>query len=274
MNHDWKCENCGGYNSPRQTKCLGCNHPRDKVVLTQSQDISFRKRPDRILSDPLLSRISPFFDEDIIRILDTTVQDREHIIWSGNIAKFGGSSLYDPIIRFGYQIITSDRFISVLFASDDSYKPLFGLPKMRREFLEVRNMKEITGEYVSGFENVVLLPPTYPLSEKERKTRVIHERKLQNLTGEISQREFRVDGAIVKILVEMGIDFYPNDTLWVIYFGRQDAQEVYELVQDMNKRERGDLVEQLEKLAKLYQENSLTSEEYDAAKRKLLGISE
>ena len=72
----------------------------------------------------------------------------------------------------------------------------------------------------------------------------------------------------------MGIDFYPNDTLWVIYFGRQDAQEVYELVQDMNKRERGDLVEQLEKLAKLYQENSLTSEEYDAAKRKLLGISE
>ena len=60
-------------------------------------------------------------------------------------------------------------------------------------------------------------------------------------------------------------------------YSLEAGQEVYDILQSAMREEDAqaqivpDIADQLAKLAKLYQDKALTKEEYEAAKRKLLG---
>lgn len=232
--------------------------------------------------DSVLSSINPHFREHASDQIRHLIQPSELIAWSGDCGQFG----VDSDLPFGYLLITSHRFIRNLYLAEldvkfgiDVIGLLLGVPissssKPKRAYIEV---ERVTGhEYKGDLAHFVVAPPTSPLTTQERKSRRIEEYPLSSLSS-LERTENPVRKQVDRApLVELSLRFQFEERVRVVFYEVQNSQDVYRLLQTslqnqtVPKEQAGSIADQLEKLAELHRYQTITEEEYEAAKRRLL----
>lgn len=214
-----------------------------------------------------LLSISPYLRDDASAIIGEVIRPPELLMWAGNSGQFAGG--------FGYLLITSHRFIRALFHAEIdlgsdllgffSFGILGSFGKPERPFLQVETRPDF-----------VVAPLTSPLTAHERRSRRTEEYPLSNLSA-VQRKDHPLRKHPDRYLVELKLKFQPEEWVRVVFYETQHAQEVYRLLQappQPPKEATGEapaIADQLEKLAELYRYQTITQEEYEAAKRRLLG---
>ena len=238
-----------------------------------------------------LSKIAPIFHDDVAITVQTIIQNNENIIWAGNITQLTKDSTPFP---FGYLLITSKRTIRVLFESEyDSSSGFLLLLSIflwplglflsnwsKRPYFEIELMLHAD---LNGYRAVDL--PQSPLTQTEKNSRKIVEYPLEHIST-VQRQDVRIQNqngkppAKAKSPVNLKISFFPDKTMSVLFYDSQDAKEVYDLLMGrlLNNKEvskpisaSSDFSVQLQKLAELHASNVLSDDEYENAKKRLLG---
>jgi hypothetical protein len=223
----------------------------------------------------LLQNISPYYHQEFKRI-SKTFQDFEEIKFVCNISSFLDNDEYDTSIflSIGYMIITSYRIICQYYRSYEKYGALFILnSNAHREQHKVRlsNVKSFP------VYKYFLEPPDFPLTNKERKSSTITEITLNSII-QTTRVDYQLKRSERLILVET-INTLPDNNFILAFPKYKDGEVVYNLMQKaLNSKQKketeivSDLGSQLEKLVDLHKNGSITSDEFEAAKKKLLGL--
>ena len=220
----------------------------------------------RVSNHPILSKVNPYFHEDIQRLLGTNLS-REKIIWAGNIGQYGNN--YN--IYFGYLILLKDRLIRVLYKAE-VHTYFFGPMEVIRQTIKV---KYVSGNNKRGeLGHYVVTPPISPLTSFEIDHKTIAEFAISALIS--TQRyEDEVEDNKNKKLVEMILDFLPDQSKRITFYSEDESREFLNALSAQKSRadstkEIGNIADQIKKLAELQQAGMLTIEEYEKAKHKLL----
>ncbi len=228
-----------------------------------------------------LARVSPFFRDDMSKLLETTIQSHETIVWAGNISQLQRREHPFP---FGYMLLTSHRVIMVLFDSEYESSSLFlfllGLviwplffflsDRSRRSMIEI----EITPDTDPGGTHAIDRP-SFPLTNKESASRRVFEYSLEHIAA--VQRQDLLSKDHARALVHLRMSFFPDQRLWSLFYDPQDAKEVYEILMANLLKQKTlaptdtELSAQLEKLAELHASRILSDLEFEAAKKRLIG---
>lgn len=209
--------------------------------------------------EQVLPQISEFYHSDFRQLAKSVLQSDEDVIWAGNTTHLADVGRF---FGFGY-LITSYRIIHVSFIVER------GILGGGRETIHVED---------KGYSALDI--PHRPLSAKELITRSVGEVAFQSIS-QVRRREVKARTGHETTLVELSINvsggsLFPYS---ILFYSFQDGQEVYEFLQNsirnrnMPSQAVPDIADQrqLAKLAKLHQDKAITKEEYEAAKRKLLG---
>jgi hypothetical protein len=200
----------------------------------------------------VLSRINKIYHDDFGELAKLVIQPNEKIIWAGD-----QSELWSEDRGYlGYVIITSYRFLSITF----DWQITTGLFAGR---------SRISYEY----KYIALAPPSKHLTREERERRKVTEILLRDISA-VERKDFKMrDMTLVNLLIS---HYGSASRLSTTLYSLHDGQEVYNLLQNsIRERENesstiSDIGDQLTKLAKLFQADLITKEEYEAAKAKLL----
>lgn len=215
----------------------------------------------------ILTRINQYYHDDFLEVAQTRLQPDEGIVWAGNITSLTSSQYH--YYRFGYLLVTSYRLIVVYFHIEPG---IFGVG---RETIITEEKYPFPGK---RNDDAIALPSS-PLREKEKRSRIISEATFQDVSR-VDRSDIKIKGQKQATLVVLYVHLYPDDALGagsMLFYSIQDGQEVYNILQnairsrDLQAQTVPDIADQLAKLAKLYQDKAITKEEYEAAKRKLLG---
>lgn len=220
--------------------------------------------------------------ENSFAVAKDALTSDESLIWAGDIGQLGGNSQ----IRFGYLLITDHRFIRVLFNAEvegmGCVGALLGLVswgllaptgKPKREHLELDNHAEV--DHVRNMSRFVVVPPNSPLSQIEIESRRIDEYSLSDLSN-FEQKEYR-QWSGDNTVADLSLRFKSSGKVSVIFFSQEVAQEVYGLLvkssqsAGRSRKQSESIADQLEKLAELYKYQTITEDEYEAAKKRLIG---
>ncbi len=210
--------------------------------------------------EQVLSRISKFYQDDFQQLTKSVIQLNENIIWAGNTTHLVNDY---RSFGFGYLLVTSYRIIHVSYIVERGVLGLgIGRETIRVEDKDYKNALDI---------------PHRTLTAEELRSRSVSEVALQSIS-QVHRRDVKARTGQEKILVELNVSV-SNGSLGypMLFYSFQDGQGVYDLLQnsirnrDLLDNAIPDIADQLAKLAKLYQDKAITKEEYEAAKRKLLG---
>lgn len=182
------CPECGKHNSENAWHCLDCGTTLSMKTLVDVED----GQPSvvSIAGQPGLSRISPHFEQDVVELLDTVLQDDESVVWGCNITQIART----PPFRFGYLLVTSQRLISVQFESEVTRDAGYTVLSLLRPFEFL--IEEALGQnvrpkrpWIRDSPHVPAVnDPSYPLTPKELASRRGAVYDLENLVSEFVKK--------------------------------------------------------------------------------------
>jgi hypothetical protein len=226
--------------------------------------------------DTVLKNISPHYHQDFMKV-SKSFQDFEEIQLACNVSSFTKNICY-PIggdlytLQIGYLIVSSYRLIWHFFLSADNWRGLFGGHDAKRPRMLVNSPTA-----PRNLDMWVIDAPTFPITGKEQYSNV-QELTLDLITG-IDREDFKVKKSDRLILVENFYSSSDQQEYKFAFLKYSDGETVYNLIQKKlgspKKNEHPttiNIADQLEKLAELNKYQTITDEEYEIAKKRLLGI--
>lgn len=222
------CPECGKHNMEDTWNCGDCGSTLSMKTLVDTESHHINDGP--LVYFPELSNISTFLHEDVAEFLDITRQRDESIIRGANITQPSGGAPF----RFGYVILTSQRFICVLFESelkrdkidtiDRVLEPLsiiFGIHAFfyHPPWLPKRAYRVMSSSPTSRSGVVVLESLSAPLTPKEEASRVVIIHKLKDLVSV----NLRWVGGLLSLKMELR---WSRD-LTVSFYSPHEAKDIY-----------------------------------------------
>ncbi|MBW8010988.1 MAG: SHOCT domain-containing protein [Chloroflexi bacterium] len=232
---------------------------------------------------PINSQVSEHYLSDYRKTHKALIQEGENVNWAGNYSHFsvwGENDYY-----FGYIIITNRRFIKVRYEShlrtgDGCFLFMAILLSLLSGGLISPSGSKPGRPYVDAsfhgdrlHYGLIFSRPTYPLRTYETEHRLETENPLANLVG-IRREIYELTHQNLS-LVKLNLTFLPDVRLGFVLYGQTAGDEAYSIFQQyLRQPERSgepsiDIADQLEKLAELYKYQTITEEEYEAAKARL-----
>jgi hypothetical protein len=221
--------------------------------------------------------ISKIFDDEYERTIKERTINENDIIFAGNISELTSSI---GKYLFGYLIITKNRFIKVLYdcAKESSLVGglilglltgglLGGYNDPGRETSRIKYRQESTGhEFVKI--------PISPLTNNELITKTTHEYTLESLINLQKTDEELLNDK--KIIPSFKFTFLPDKFENLILYEDKQGNYVYTYLLDCINRSKmktsdNMIAGQLEKLIELHQYMIINDEEFEKAKKRLLG---
>ena len=203
----------------------------------------------------ILERLCVYYHDDFLNKTIKILRPDEKYWGAGNWSNISnGQNGILPVefAIFGYFLVTSFRIFQIYFEAEGGW------------FSQKRDRINVSGGAV--FDDL-----SYPLTEKELKSRTLHETPVKQLKH-VSQREEKVqrNGSTTSLMyLSCGISngFYFNDI--------NAGNEIYGLLVDIihgtpnQVVQVPNLADQLEKLTDLHRNKVITDEEYRAARGRL-----
>lgn len=229
-----------------------------------------------LLEEQALANLSPLFHDEFSRFCQEYLQPNEEIFAVAECSCRGFESGLTSS-HFGFFVITGERSFLVHYEAH---------PK--REQIRFYQEGEGFFYHVLTDETVFGLPPSPPLHPSEIESREVQE-ALLSMIESVDRRAFSVtvEDHLFQCLelnykgTGRGPDGWLGSVgLWRTLFDGRDGQTVYNLLHTSIQAgghvhatvSRDEMLQRLERLASLYQSGMLTEEEFQAGKRKLLGL--
>jgi hypothetical protein len=226
------CPNCGKHNSESAWGCADCGETLSLKTLVDT-DTSQKLNVTPIAGHTILSEISTYFEEDVVKTLKSNVRIDESINWGGNFARLSKT----PPYVFGYFVITSNQLIWVQFVSDMKRdKAASGIQLLLNPLLFL--IKEMFGIYADsthpwaavGLSNVAY--PSQQLTPTEKDSRKVIVKDLKNLSSVrlVSSwyKDARINGLVFK--------FEGENEFTNTFYSPDQAEKTYKLLSEqLNK---------------------------------------
>lgn len=205
--------------------------------------------------DLILERLNPHFHDDFLNKTSKLIHPDEKYWAVGNWSHINRKEFLGPpeLAIFGYYLVTSYRTLQVVFEEENTI------------FSEKRERIMISGQR-AAFSEI-----SYPLTEKEIRSRELFERPLKK---QINIRLWEETGKVNGSSYPMTL--IGTDDPYAMYFVDNNAgHEIYLLLVNivheipMQVVQVPNLAEQLEKLTDLHRYQVITDEEFEAAKKRL-----
>ena len=181
-----------------------------------------------------LLNISPYFEQELAEILNTTVkQGFEDIIWGNNFAEISDQ----PPYRFGFFIITSLRLICVYFESDMNngkpVRPFLNLGTEVRsqslgaslDWLMVGPVHAAALRSLQG-QKIIVNYPTTTLTAKEKASRVVKTFDNSKLAVKDLMSGWYGEIHLKSVVAK----FQPDDQVALTFIDTEAAQRAYESI--------------------------------------------
>ena len=112
------CPKCGKHNLEKAWHCIDCGTtiPMTALIDTETSQPS----AGLFAGQPALSSISPYFEQDVVEVLNTNMQDPKSIIWGCNITQLTRQPqgrmgrLMAGNLMFGIDVRLSDDNLTVV----------------------------------------------------------------------------------------------------------------------------------------------------------------
>jgi hypothetical protein len=229
-----------------------------------------------LLEEQALANLSAIFHGEFTRFCQEYLQPNEEVFAVAECSCRGFESGLTSS-HFGFFVITGERALLVFYEA---------LPK--REQIRFYQEGEGFFYHVLTDETVLALPPSPPLQAGEIESRQVQE-ALLSMMESIELRAFSVtveDHLFQCIELNYkgsgrGPDGWLGSVgLWRTLFDARDGRAIYNLLHTSIQAgghvyatvSRDEILQRLERLASLFQAGMLTEEEFQAGKRKLLGL--
>ncbi len=229
-----------------------------------------------LLEEQALANLSPIFHGEYTRFCQEYLQPNEEVFAVAECSCRGFESGLTSS-HFGFFVITGERALLVSYVAH---------PK--REQLRFYQEGEGFFYHVLTDETALALPPSAPLHPSEIESRQVQE-ALLSMVESIERRAFSTtaEDHLFQCLElnykgsGRGPDGWIGSVgLWRTLFDARDGQAIYNMLQTSIQAgghvyatvSRDEMLQRLERLASLYQSGMLTEEEFQAGKRKLLGL--
>jgi hypothetical protein len=229
-----------------------------------------------LLEEQALAKLSPIFHDEFKRFVQEFLQPGEDIFYVAESSCRGFSERMSGGY-FGFFVVTAERAFSVAYQA---------YPK--RE--QIRFYQEGEGFFYHTLadETILGLAASAALHQSEIKTRQVQEVLLTMIENiERTAYSATVDDYLFQC-IELnfkgsgrGPDGWLGSVgMWRTLFDAKDGQAIYKLIQSVIQGggqieatvSRDEMLQRLERLASLYQAGMLTENEFQAGKRRLLGM--
>ena len=222
------CPECSKHNLENAWNCVDCGRTLSMKTLVDAESHQTYGGPLEYF--PQLSNISTYFHEDVAELLDTTRRRDESIIHGANITQLSTGAPF----RFGYVILTSQRFICVLFecelkrdkidSIDRVLEPISLILGIDATFksppwLPKRAYREWGSSPTSISQVVVLESLSAPLTPKEEASRIVIIHKLKDVVSE----NLKWVGGLSSLTIELR---WSRD-LTVSFYSPHEAKDIY-----------------------------------------------
>ena len=210
------CPKCGKHNLEKAWHCIDCGTtiPMTALIDTETSQPS----AGLFAGQPALSSISPYFEQDMVEVLNTNMQDPKSIIWGCNITQLtrqpqgkmvrlmaGNLMFGDLNLMFGYLMITSQWLICAQFESE--FK--------RRPYLEVWTTANTrTPAFAVDY-------PRSPLTPEEKASRKVTIYDLEDLVS----AQLESIGHTDICLMQLTANFRKGKTLTVSFYTQEEAMK-------------------------------------------------
>lgn len=225
------CPECSKHNLEDAWNCVDCGRTLSMKTLADMESHQTYGGPLEYF--PQLSNISTYFHEDVAELLDTTRRRDESIVLGANITQPSTGAPF----RFGYVILTSQRFICVLFECElkkgkiDSIDRILGplciilginatyAPDYSPTWRLKRAYREWGSSPTSISQIVVLESLSAPLTPKEEASRIVIIHKLKDVVSE----NLKWAGGLSSLTIELR---WSRD-LTVSFYSPHEAKDIY-----------------------------------------------
>jgi hypothetical protein len=229
-----------------------------------------------LLEEQALANLSPILHGEFTRFCQEYLQPNEEVFSVVECSCRGFESGLTSS-HFGFFVITGERALLAYYEAN-----------LKREQIRFYQEGEGFFYHVLTDETVLALPPSPPLHPSEIESRQVQE-ALLSMIETVERRAYSVtveDHLFQCIELNCkgsgrGPDGWLGSVgLWRMLFDARDGQAIYNLLHISIQAgghvhatvSRDEMLQRLERLASLYQAGMLTEEEFQAGKRKLLGL--
>ena len=214
------CPHCGKHNAANALTCVTCGETLSvNTLIGLDGDVPDDGKP--VAGQPALSRISPFFEEEVEKIITGIPAGVESILWGCNINKLTDRA---PFL-FGFLMVTSQRLFVAYFETDPHSGGDENPARPRQVFLTPL-VDPANPDRQSLARVWVLGTPKSALTAKETASRQLTTCKIQNLeTTQLLHYHFENPK-----LFGMQTRFIQNDDFAPAFIRPDNDEKAYEQV--------------------------------------------
>lgn len=275
---EWKRENSAIYSGAQGVVRLDTLQYNDKRVLSplmKTRRIYSMATP--LLEEQALAKLNDLFHDEFLRFRQDHIQSSESIFAVAECSCRGFAETSSGGY-FGFFVLTNERALLNFYQA---------FPK--RE--QIRFYEEGHGFFYHTLtdESIFGLPPSAPLMESELRTQQVQHVMLSMIeTVERSAYSTTIEDHLFQCLElnykgsGRGPDGWLGSVgLWRTLFDAREGQTIYNMLHGALTRtggrievtySRDEMLQRLERLADLYQKGMLTQAEFEAGKKRLLGM--